>query len=115
MNFWGFALLFLIFLSKVSFAFAGLPSRVSVLVFQSGLHPFMNIFLNLLLGIPVVLYGLWYFRKTENLGKGYRTLVFVLVSILILEMVFQHFFLDNQRGLYSLAALLSTLWLILIF
>jgi len=115
MSFWAFALLFLVFASKLSLACIGVPPQVSVLIFQHGLHPYMNIILSFLLGLPILFYILIHRKETENLLRSYRTMVLFLLVMLFLETLLQYFFLDNHKGFYSWAALGATYWLIAFF
>jgi len=115
MTFWALALLFLVFVSKLSLTWAGIPSQVSVLIFQHGLHPYMNIILSFLLGIPVALYVLYHHQKLHNLGKVYRTLLLFLLLTLFIETLLQLVFMDHHKGLFILAALAATFWIIVVF
>jgi O-antigen ligase len=112
---WALALLFLIFGSKLSLTFAGMPAQVSGLVFQHGLHPYLNILFNFLLGLPIGFYMLHHLRKLDGLIKLYRTLLVFLLAMLFLETLLQYLLLDNHQGIYIWAALISTYWLILLF
>src|SRR5437868_6692923 len=98
MNFWALALLFLAFLSKLSLAFFGAPSRLSVMLFQHGLHPYMNIILNFLLGLPVLFYMISHFDKTTALLRSYRSLVFLLLMLFFVETLLQYFFMEGSKG-----------------
>jgi hypothetical protein len=115
MGFWALALLFLAFLSKVSLAFVGMPSQVSEVVFQHGLHPFLNIILNFLLGLPVFFYMLGHLDKLNRLVRPYRSLVFLLLVMFFVETLLQYFFVEGGKGIFAWAALASTYWLILMF
>lgn len=115
MTFWALALLFLVFASKLSLTWAGIPSQVSVLIFQHGLHPYMNIILSFLLGLPLAFYTLHHHGRLQNLGKLYRTLLIVLLLTLFLETLLQFIFMDNHKGYYVWAALVSTYWVIVLF
>ena len=74
----------LIFESKISLAFIpGIPFQWGAYIYQYGLHPFMNVLLNLIVG------GFLIFRSTENslyqyqFYKSYRFYIFLfLVSLL---------------------------------
>ncbi|MBS1971386.1 MAG: O-antigen ligase family protein [Bdellovibrionales bacterium] len=115
MAFWALALLFLVFVSKLSLTWMGIPSQVSVIIFQHGLHPYMNVILSFLLGLPLVFYTLHHHDRLNKLGKVYRTLVIVLLLTLFLETLLQFIFMDNHKGLYGWAALASTYWIIVLF
>lgn len=115
MSFWALALLFLVFVSKLSLTWAGIPSQVSVVIFQHGLHPYMNIIFSFLLGLPLVFYTLHHHEKLRNLGRVYRTLLLVLLLTLFIETLLQFIFMDNHKGYYVWAALASTYWIIALF
>src|SRR5437868_13560759 len=115
MAFWALALLFLVFASKLSLTWAGIPSQVSVLIFQHGLHPYMNIILSFLFGLPLAFYTLHHHWRLQNLGRVYRTLLILLLLTLFLETLLQFIFMDNHKGYYVWAALASTYWVIVLF
>lgn len=115
MKIWAWMLLLLAFGSKVSLSWLGLPSQVPLLVFQHGLHPYMNIILNFVFGMPIVLYMFHHSRKLEGMTKGYMTLVVLLWVLLFIETLLQFLFFDSHKGLYIWAALSSSFWLILLF
>lgn len=112
---WAQSLLLLVFISKLSFDFLGVPSEVPFLVFQHGLHPFWNIILNFILGLPLVFYALSHPYKLEKLTRTYRALLFIVFVVLSLETLLQFVFMENMKGPYAWAALSSTHWLIFIF
>lgn len=115
MSYSGLGILLLVFLSKVSFAFMGMPSQVSFLIFQHGLHPYMNVILSFICGIPVLFDIARRPSRMAELSKIYRTLVFFLLMILAVETILQHFFMEHQKGIFVWAALASTSWLIMMF
>jgi hypothetical protein len=79
------ALIFLAFLSKVSLNFTGLvPNSLGYLVFQGGLHPYLNVLLNLSLGffLMVALRGA---RGELAVLTGYRkSYVFFALGTVVL-------------------------------
>ncbi|MGZ3742594.1 MAG: O-antigen ligase family protein [Pseudobdellovibrionaceae bacterium] len=115
MKAWMLALFLLIFASKLSLAFLGLPSQMPLLIFQHGLHPYLNIILSFFFGVPLGFYMLHHPNKLEGLSKSYRTLLIFLVVMLFLETLSQFLFFDSHKGLYIWAAFFSTFWLILLF
>lgn len=115
MNYSSLGVLLLIFFSKVSLGFAGVPSQFSFFIFQHGLHPFLNVILSFVLGVPVLYALAKEPARMNELSKIYRTLVFFLLMILSVETILQHFFMDNQKGIFVWAALASTSWLIILF
>ncbi len=112
---WAFALLLLVFGSKLSLACIGLPSQMSILIFQHGLHPYLNVIFNFLLGLPIGFYMLHHLQKLDGLSKLYRTFLVFLLAMLFIETLLQYFFLENHKGFYVWAALISTYWLIILF
>ncbi|HEY8271569.1 MAG TPA: O-antigen ligase family protein [Pseudobdellovibrionaceae bacterium] len=115
MKIWAWILLLLVFGSKISFAFLGLPSQIHMLVFQHGLHPYLNIILNFLFGMPIVFYMLHHSQKLEGMTKPYRTLLVFLLILLFFETLSQFLFFDSHKGFYIWAAVISTFWMILLF
>lgn len=88
-----------VFLSKVSFAFIpGFPQQLSFLLFQSGLHPFVNIFVNVTLG------GLFLFifllsKKHENFqNKIYKFYLFLFSVFLLAITLLQALFIDSENS-----------------
>jgi hypothetical protein len=115
MSYSGLGILLLVFVSKVSFAFMGMPSQVSFVIFQHGIHPYMNVILSFILGLPVLFDIANNPGRMGELSKIYRTLVFFLLMILAVETIFQNIFMEHQKGLFVWAALASTSWLIVMF
>ncbi len=80
----------LIFISKISFSFIpGFPREWSFLLFQGGLHPYLNFFLVMLGGL-----GLWRLNSNEsefNLGSIYKMALVALVVVLSLQSFLQIF------------------------
>lgn len=79
------ALIALAFLSKVSFAFTGLvPDSIPLFVFQGGIHPYVNVALNLFLGFCLFL-TLRARREMPKLGE-FRTpyVVFAVGAVALL-------------------------------
>lgn len=115
MIFWALSLLWLAFFSKLSLAFLGVPAQVSFVIFQHGLHPYLNIILNFALGLPLVL---MFWQKQQyhvTMAASHRSLIAILLMLFLLETLLQVLFFENHKGFYAWAALLSTSWLILIF
>jgi len=109
-------LLLLIFISKVSFSFLAIPSQISMLVFQHGFHPYLNIIFNFALGLPIFFFIIGSISCIKKLRPSYRSLLFLLLTGLFLETLFQGIFTEGSgRGFFSWAALASSCWLILIF
>lgn len=114
------SLIGLAFLSKVSFAFTGLmPSSLGYLVFQHGLHPYLNVLLNFALGffLIVALRGV---RGELALLQGYRRpyVIFAVGTVAILWV--QHFFqqvggIDSNGPGIVFVTMLATTFLVYIF
>lgn len=115
MTFWSLALLLLVFLSKLSMAAFGLPGQIPLVVFQHGLHPYLNILLCFLLGLPLLLSRLRLRQNFEELSKVYRSLLMILIGVLFTQTLLQFFLSDQGHGYYVWAALASSTWIILIF
>lgn len=116
MRFLALCLLFLIFISKISFSFLAIPSQISMLVFQYGLHPYLNIILNFVIGLPIMYFVLGNSSRIKKMRPSYRSMLFLLMMGFFLETLLQGIFTEeNRRGFFSWAALASTGWLILIF
>ncbi len=94
-----FFLISLIFISKISFAFLPfVPSEIAPLIFQHGLHPYVNIFLSLSVGSLVILK---WFLKPDHLYSQSRFFRFSLVvSILYLILItwMQTFFVNSEES-----------------
>lgn len=96
----------LIFESKISLAFIpGIPFQWGAYIYQYGLHPFMNVLLNLIVG------GFLIFRSSENslhqyqFYKSYRFYCFLFLISLFGLTVFQIFLADtNTSAIMSLGA-----------
>jgi hypothetical protein len=115
MIFWGVGLLLLAFFSKLSLAFIGVPGQVSSIIFQHGLHPYLNIILNFIMGIPFIALCLQRPKNFESPRRSYRSLLFLLFVMFFIETLLQFVLMDHMKGPYAWAALSSTIWLILIF
>jgi hypothetical protein len=114
------ALIALAFVSKISLGFTGVvPSSLGYFLFQGGLHPYMNVLLNLSIGffLMVALRGA---RGEVAVLKGFRRpyIVFAFGTAGLLWA--QHFFqivagLDEAGPLLVLVTMMCTTFLIYIF
>jgi len=94
-----FFLLLLIFLSKVSLSFLGLfPKEVAPIVFQYGLHPYMNIFFNFLIGGFLALKWFWKSNHLHHQSRLFRFLLFTTSLYLILVTLLQCFFVNSEES-----------------
>lgn len=110
------ALVSLLFLSKISFgSVLPIPQSFSFLIFQKGMHPFVNVFLCFLFGIPLALLGLKV-RNRNHLSGFYKIFVLLLVLTLTVQTLLQiHYVNANDSFLVQLAALLVSLAMIFIY
>lgn len=79
----------LMFISKVSLKWTGvMPRSLPPLIFQYGLHPFVNFAINFSAGF-ILLYI--YFRKKDRpkVSKTYKFLIFSMLAILSIQTLFQ--------------------------
>lgn len=112
-------LVLLAFFSKISFAFLGfMPNQSSYLIFQFGLHPYLNVALNFTFGgalIFLLLRALPLDSIIRSFHPLYRSLVVLMITVLSIQTILQ--LIDNPDlgvGIH-LATLLSTIFLILAF
>jgi hypothetical protein len=108
------ALIAMIFLSKISLgAFLPLPNSFGFLIFQKGMHPYLNVLLCFLLGLPLGLLFLKV-RDRKSLSGFYKLFVLGLMAILSVQTLLQvsH---TNESLVMSLGALGSSLFMVLIY
>lgn len=108
------ALIAMIFLSKISLgAFLPLPNSFGFLIFQKGMHPYLNVLLCFLLGFPLGLLFLKV-RDRKSLSGFYKLFVLGLMAILSVQTLLQvsH---TNESLVMSLGALGSSLFMVLIY
>ncbi len=92
-------LIFLIFLSKVSAAFfAVFPRQLDPFIFQSGLHPYLNIFFNALVGGILMFWWFWRSNHLHLQSRMYRFLIFTSSLYLILITILQCFFVNLEES-----------------
>ncbi len=110
------ALLSLIFISKISFAvFFVVPSEFSFLIFQHGLHPYLNMAGVLIFGLPLQL--LWikgprYFK----MNGLYFWIVFFLIAILCMQTIFQIIYVNIEDSpLLQIGSLLMSVFMVLVY
>lgn len=100
-------LLGLIFLSKISLAFIpGFPYQASFLIFQYGMHPFVNLFFNLLLGIILFFIFLNSKNHIHHQQKIYKFYLFLFGAYLVTITIIQALLLDSESS--QLMQLLSS-------
>jgi len=77
-------LIALIFLSKVSFGFIpGFPYQESFFIFQKGLHPFVNIFFNIIIGSVLVIKFFWKSNHHHLQNRFFKFYLFVFCLFLL--------------------------------
>lgn len=105
----------LIFLSKVSLKPFGVPYSAGFILYQHGMHPYVNVALNFMLGLPLIL--LWLTsRHRERLNPYYLGFVALLSLVLVVQTLLQMILI--QHGLpkeLQIQGLVLSLFLILVF
>lgn len=77
-------LIALIFLSKVSFGFIpGFPYQESFFIFQKGLHPFVNIFFNIIIGSVLVIKFFWKSNHHYLQNRFFKFYLFIFCLFLL--------------------------------
>lgn len=101
-------LLLLIFVSKISLSFfPGFPYQYTFLIFQYGVHPFINIFLNIAVG-GLLFAGFMSTHQYQHYQKkGFKFYIFLMSLFLILITLVQVVFNESENS--SLLQILSAL------
>lgn len=110
------ALVALAFLAKVSLrAFLPIPREVAYLVFQQGMHPYVNVILSALFGGPLIL--LWLkVRDRQHLSGFYKLFVFTLMLVLLVQSLLQiHYVNAEESPLMQVGAVLVSLFMITVY
>ncbi|WP_413580397.1 O-antigen ligase family protein [Bdellovibrio sp. HCB288] len=110
------SLVALTFLCKVSLGgLLPIPREIPYLIFQQGMHPYVNVLLTLLLGIPLLL--LWLrVRVRQHLSGFYKLFVFFLMIILAVQTLLQiHYVNPDESVLFQLGAMLLSLFMVGIY
>ena len=112
-----FLLIALIFVSKLSLAFLPfVPFQISPLIYQHGLHPYVNIFLSLSVGMIVISKWLLKPDHTYTQSRFFRFGIVLSVLYLFLITFLQTFFVNSEESfLLQLAAALSAGFTIFLF
>lgn len=77
-------LIVLIFLSKVSFGFIpGFPYQESFFIFQKGMHPFVNIFFNIIIGSMLVIKFFWKSNHHYLQNRFFKFYLFIFCLYLL--------------------------------
>lgn len=111
------ALVGLAFLSKVSFSFTRMvPSSQGFWVFQYGIHPYLNVALNFILGgfllfhLRTEIRPIWY-----SFPRAYRIFSLLMFGLLVLQHILQMLNGSEVSGALLVATLFSTLFLVFLF
>lgn len=110
------ALVALLFISKISLgSLLPIPQSFTFLIYQQGLHPFVNVFLCVLFGLPLILLGLKV-RNRNHLSGFYKLFVFVLMMILSVQTLLQaHYVNTDESTLLQVGALGASLLMVVIY
>ncbi|MGZ3817816.1 MAG: O-antigen ligase family protein [Bdellovibrio sp.] len=110
------ALVALLFLSKISFGrFFPLPQSFSVFIFQAGMHPFVNVFLCFLFGMPLALLSLKV-RIRNHLSGFYKLFVFFLILLLTVQTLLQaHYVNPDESAIMQIGALGTSVFMVFIY
>ncbi|UOF00973.1 O-antigen ligase family protein [Bdellovibrio reynosensis] len=110
------ALVALLFISKISLgSILPIPRSFSYFIFQQGLHPFMNVLLCFLFGMPLVF--LWLrVRGRHHLSGFYKLFILVMMSTLFVQTFLQTQYVNSGESMImQLGALFSSLFMIGIY
>lgn len=110
-------LLLLIFLSKVSLSFLGFfPKEWGPVIFQYGMHPYVNIVLNCLIG--GILSFLWFWKpdRQQSQSRFFRFLLFATSLFLIFVTLLQSFFVHPEKSsILQMAAALMAIFTLYLY
>ncbi|MFM6927694.1 MAG: O-antigen ligase family protein [Bdellovibrio sp.] len=110
------ALIALAFVCKVSLgSLLPIPREVPYLIFQQGMHPYVNVVLCGLLGGPLVL--LWLrVRRRQHLSGFYKLFVFFLMITLAVETLLQaHYVNPDESVTMQLGAMSASLFMVVVY
>lgn len=111
------ALVALLFLSKISLGsfLLPVPYSFSFLIFQQGMHPFVNVFLCFLLGLPLGLMWLKV-RDRHHLSGFYKLFVFALILTMTVQTLLQISFVNTEESpVMQFGALAVSLFMVVIY
>lgn len=93
-------LILLIFFSKISFAFLPFfPQELSPLIFQHGMHPYVNIFLSLFIGSLIILKWLWKPKHFFKQSRFFRFSLVIVCLYLLLITFLQSLFVNSDESM----------------
>lgn len=110
------ALVAMLFISKISLgSFLPIPNSFSIFIFQKGLHPFVNVFLCFLFGMPLAIFWLKVSKK-NHLSGFYKLFVFTLILVLSIQTLLQTHYVNRGEPLFmQIAALITAVFMIIIY
>lgn len=115
---WAWALVYLAFVSKLSLSFTRVvPTSLGFLLFQGGIHPYLNVLLNLILGAGLVL-ALRRNRDWPQLKNYHRVyVVFTIGTIVILwiQHILQLLFGFETNAVMAIITMCTCTFLITVF
>ncbi|QLY26005.1 O-antigen ligase [Bdellovibrio sp. KM01] len=106
----------LTFLCKVSLGgILPIPREVPYLIFQQGMHPYINVLLTFLFGGPLVL--LWLrVRARQHLSGFYKLFVFFLMIVLAVQTLLQVYYVNpDESAIMQIGAMLVSLFMVGIY
>lgn len=93
-------LILLIFISKVSFAFLPfVPIQLGPVIFQHGMHPYINIVFSLFVGSLLILKWLWKPNHFFNQSRFYRFCLVLVCLYLLLITFLQSLFVNSDESM----------------
>lgn len=108
-------LLALVFISKISLgSFIPVPRSFSFILFQQGMHPYLNVLLCFLLGVPLLILGTRV-QDRNSLSGFYKLFCFLLAMTLVVQTAGQIYLGEGGSGILQLAALGSSLLMIAVY
>ncbi|MBV2168608.1 MAG: O-antigen ligase family protein [Bdellovibrio sp.] len=110
------ALVAMLFISKISFgSVLPVPQSFSFLIYQQGLHPFLNVFLCALFGVPLAFLSLRV-RSRNHLSGFYKLFVFLLMLTLTVQTLLQaHYVNPDESAVMQVGALGVALFMIVVY
>lgn len=110
-------LIALIFFSKISLAvIPGFPYQESFFIYQKGLHPFINIFLNVLIGSILIIKFYWKSNHHYLQNRFFKFYLFVFCLFLLLITGFQIVLNESVNSwLLQLAAAISACFTVVLY
>lgn len=110
-------LIALIFLSKISFGFIpGFPYQESFFIFQKGLHPFVNVFFNILIGSILIIRFFWKSNHHYLQNRFFKFYLFVFCVFLLAVTAMQVVLNDSANSWWlQVFAALSSCFTVILF